>query len=194
MPVHGGKLAARALKKAGVECVFTLSGGYIMPLYDGCVDEGIRIIDVRHEQAAVHAADACYDTKRIPEYIEPGIRHAVSGIPGPAFLEIPKNVFMGSAEQIDLIILAGAQLDFRLVFGKTIPASAKVIQLDMDATLIGINHGVDVGLVENLACSFELLLEEMKNAGLRLDFSDRLGELRTIETAADEEGRGRAQQ
>ena len=58
MAVHGGKLAARALKQAGVECIFTLSGGHIMPIYDGALDEGIRIIDVRHEQAAVHAADA----------------------------------------------------------------------------------------------------------------------------------------
>ena len=58
MPVHGGKLAARALKEAGVEAIFTLSGGHIMPIYDGCIDEGIKIIDVRHEQAAVHAADA----------------------------------------------------------------------------------------------------------------------------------------
>ena len=57
MPVHGGKLAARALKNAGVEVLFTLPGGHIMPLYQGCLDEGIRIIDVRHEQAAVHAAD-----------------------------------------------------------------------------------------------------------------------------------------
>ena len=56
--MHAGKLAARALKKAGVDCVFTLSGGHIMPIYDGCLDEGIRIVDVRHEQAAVHAADA----------------------------------------------------------------------------------------------------------------------------------------
>ena len=58
MAVHGGKLAARALKAAGVDCIFTLSGGHIMPIYDGALDEGIRIIDVRHEQAAVHAADA----------------------------------------------------------------------------------------------------------------------------------------
>jgi acetolactate synthase-1/2/3 large subunit len=56
-PVHGGKLAARSLKRAGVECVFTLCGGHIMPLYDGCAEQGIRIVDVRHEQAAVHAAD-----------------------------------------------------------------------------------------------------------------------------------------
>ncbi len=55
---HGGALAARALKDAGVDCVFTLSGGHVMGIYDGCLDEGIRVVDVRHEQAAVHAADA----------------------------------------------------------------------------------------------------------------------------------------
>merc|ERR1711969_274742 len=58
MALHGGKLAAKALKEAGVDCIFTLCGGHIMPLYEGCLDEGIKIIDVRHEQAAVHAADA----------------------------------------------------------------------------------------------------------------------------------------
>ena len=58
MATHGGKLAARALKLAGVDCIFTLSGGHVMPIYDGALDEGIRVIDVRHEQAAVHAADA----------------------------------------------------------------------------------------------------------------------------------------
>jgi acetolactate synthase-1/2/3 large subunit len=58
MPVHGGKLAARTLKKAGVDHIFTLSGGHVMPIYDGCIDEGIRVIDFRHEQAATHAADA----------------------------------------------------------------------------------------------------------------------------------------
>ncbi len=57
MPAHGGQLAARALKEAGVEVIFTLSGGHIMPIYDGCIDEGIRIVDVRHEQVAAHAAD-----------------------------------------------------------------------------------------------------------------------------------------
>jgi acetolactate synthase-1/2/3 large subunit len=88
-------------------------------------------------------------------------------------------------KQIDLIILAGSLLDFRLAFGKTIPPTAKIIQLDMDATLIGMNRGADVGLVGNLACSFELLLEEMKNEGVKLDFSSWLSELREIETAAE---------
>ena len=350
MPVHGGKLAARALKQAGVEVIFTLPGGHIMPLYDGCLDEGIRIIDVRHEQAAVHAADswarcnpgsigvaaitagpgvtdgvtgianawranspilifggqgpfsqlrkgslqemdhlgvvrpitkycdAVYTTNRIPEFVELAIRHAVSGIPGPAYLEIPMDTWNGQVEweeapipiirteaprlspdreearkaieilaaserpmlmagtsvkwsraaesmnrfieethiptftngmgrgtvpfespeflnrsrrdamkQIDCILLAGTLLDFRMRFGATIPADAKIIQLEMDATLIGQNRPTDVPLVGNLSCSFDLLLEEIKNQGTQLDFSAFRDELREIENAAEEQ-------
>jgi acetolactate synthase-1/2/3 large subunit len=221
-------------------------------------------------------ADAIYQTHRIPEYVELAIRHAVSGIPGPAYLEIPMDVFMGSVEddkvfiprirtaaprlspdreavrealdllkaarrpmlmagtsvkwslasgamnrfiaethipsytngmgrgtippespeflnrsrrdalkKIDCILLAGTLLDFRMAFGKTIPADAKIIQLDMDATLIGQNRQSDVGLVGNLACSFELLLEEMKNQGVRLDWTAWRDELRKIENEAE---------
>ena len=71
-------------------------------------------------------------------------------------------------KQTDCIILAGTLLDFRMRFGKTIPADAKIIQLDMDATLIGQNRQSDVGLVGNLANAFEMLLEEMKNRGVQL--------------------------
>jgi acetolactate synthase-1/2/3 large subunit len=78
-------------------------------------------------------------------------------------------------------VLAGSLLDFRLAFGKTIPADAKIVQLEMDATLIGQNRAADVGLVGNLACSFELLLEEMKNSGTRLDFTAWRDELRKVE-------------
>ena len=55
--VSGGHLVAKALKNEGVDTIFTLCGGHIIDIYDGCVDEGIRIIDVRHEQVAAHAAD-----------------------------------------------------------------------------------------------------------------------------------------
>ena len=54
----GGQLVARMLKKEGVGTVFTLSGLHIAPIYVGLVEEGIRIVDTRHEQAAAHAADA----------------------------------------------------------------------------------------------------------------------------------------
>ena len=56
--VNGGRLFARALKKEGVEQIFVLSGGHIMPIFYGCRAEGIKVIDVRHEMAAGYAADA----------------------------------------------------------------------------------------------------------------------------------------
>ena len=55
--VSGGHLVAKALKNEGVDTIFTLCGGHIIDIYDGCLDEGIRIVDVRHEQTAAHAAD-----------------------------------------------------------------------------------------------------------------------------------------
>lgn len=55
--ISGGHLVAKALRNEGVDTIFTLSGGNIVDIYDGCVSEGIRIIDFRHEQVAAHAAD-----------------------------------------------------------------------------------------------------------------------------------------
>ncbi len=350
MDTHGGKLAAKALKQAGVECIFTLSGGHVMAIYDGCLDEGIKVVDVRHEQAAVHAADAwsrlhpgkigvavltagpgvtdgvtgvanawranspilvfggqgpfrnlrkgslqemdhvsvmkpitkwadaCYDTHRIPEYIELAIRQATSGVPGPVFLEIPMDVLAAPADskkapippirtlprrlappradllaalellrsaerpvlmagtsvkwsqaapelnaflretripafvngmgrgqiphdspqlfnrvrkdamqQCDVFILAGSVLDFRLAFGRAIPASARIIQLDLDATLIGQNRPSDAALVGSLGASFEGMLQVMKEESIQLDFtgwSDRL-RAREVELEAE---------
>lgn len=56
--IHGGQVIARALKAEGVDALFTLTGGHILPILDGCAQEGIRVVDVRHEQAAAHAAEA----------------------------------------------------------------------------------------------------------------------------------------
>src|ERR1700691_6785242 len=55
--ISGGHLVAKALKNEGVDTIFTLCGGHIIDIYDGCIDEGIKIIDVRHERVAAHAAD-----------------------------------------------------------------------------------------------------------------------------------------
>ena len=55
--VSGGRLVAKALRNEGVDTIFTLCGGHIIDIYDGCIDEDIRIVDVRHEQVAAHAAD-----------------------------------------------------------------------------------------------------------------------------------------
>src|SRR5882724_4640240 len=55
--ISGGHLVAKALKAEGIDVIFTLCGGHIIDIYDGCVDEGIAVVDVRHEQVAAHAAD-----------------------------------------------------------------------------------------------------------------------------------------
>lgn len=321
-----------------------------MPIYDGCIDEGIRIIDVRHEQATTHAADAwarvnpgkigvaivtagpgvtdcvtgvanawranspilvfggqgpfanlrrgslqemdhvglmkpitkwadtCYDTNRIPEYIETAIKFAISGTPGPSFLEIPMDILMGPVDMAnaptrlisteppkimpdpsgirevldvlsnakkpmlmagtavkwsnaqpqlnafldktkipayangmgrgaiprdspllfnrsrrdamkncDVIVLAGTILDFRMAFGRTIPPDAKIIQLDMDYTQIGLNRPADVALVGNLACSFDAILDVMEQDGVSFDFSSYAAELREKENEAEKQ-------
>jgi acetolactate synthase-1/2/3 large subunit len=82
--VSGGHLAAKALKNEGVDTIFTLCGGHIIDIYDGCLDEGIRIIDVRHEQVAAHAADG-YARQTgglgcVVTTAGPGCTNAVTGI------------------------------------------------------------------------------------------------------------------
>src|SRR5579875_3588152 len=54
---HGGRLLARALRGAGVRTLFTLAGGHLFSLYDGCREEGIALVDTRHEQSAAFAAE-----------------------------------------------------------------------------------------------------------------------------------------
>jgi thiamine pyrophosphate-dependent acetolactate synthase large subunit-like protein len=54
---HGGRLIARRLRAHGASRLFTLSGGHLFSVYDGCRAEGIELVDVRHEQTAAFAAE-----------------------------------------------------------------------------------------------------------------------------------------
>jgi acetolactate synthase-1/2/3 large subunit len=82
--ISGGHLVAKALKNEGVDTIFTLCGGHIIDIYDGCIDEGIRIIDVRHEQTAAHAADGyARQTGKLGCVVTtagPGCTNAVTGV------------------------------------------------------------------------------------------------------------------
>jgi len=162
--IYGGHLVARYLKEVeGITTVFGLCGGHIDRILDGFLEYGVKMVDVRHEQAAVMMAQSwsifrsrpgvclvtagpgftnsltglvnayldnapvvllsgsapvrdwekgalqdmrqadmvksvvkwsgvCYDIKRLPEYLAKAIRHAVSGRPGPVFLELPPDI------------------------------------------------------------------------------------------------------
>jgi thiamine pyrophosphate-dependent acetolactate synthase large subunit-like protein len=72
--LHGGRLVAKRLRAHGVSKLFTLSGGHLFSIYDGCREEGIDIVDTRHEQAAAFAAEGWAKATR-----EPGICALTAG-------------------------------------------------------------------------------------------------------------------
>ena len=97
--ISGGHLVAKALKAEGVEVIFTLCGGHIIDIYDGCLDEGIEIIDVRHEQVAAHAADGYARQTGKPGCAVvtagPGTTDAITGIANAFRAESPMLLIGG---------------------------------------------------------------------------------------------------
>ena len=98
----GGHVIARQLKAEGTSCIFTLCGGHIAPIYDGCLREGIDIIDTRHEQAAVHAADGWSRLTRgcgvAVITAGPGVTDGVTGVANAFQASIPLLVLGGASE------------------------------------------------------------------------------------------------
>jgi thiamine pyrophosphate-dependent acetolactate synthase large subunit-like protein len=99
--VSGGQLVAKMLRAEGVQSIFTLSGLHIAPIYAGCVEEGIRVVDTRHEQAAAHAADA---TARLTRGVGvavvtagPGVTDALTGIANANAANVPVLLLGGAA-------------------------------------------------------------------------------------------------
>lgn len=102
--VHGGWLVVKTLHELGVREVFSLSGGHINPIYDACVDFGVRIIDTHHEQGAAMAADAYGRVKRQPGVClvtaGPGLTNAITGIAG-AYLSNAPCLFLSGKSGIE---------------------------------------------------------------------------------------------
>lgn len=182
--VHGGQLVADALKREGVEHIFSLSGGHINPVYEACSQVGIKVIETRHEQAAAHMAEAwgrmtlkpgvcvvtagpgftdaitgianaysacspmviisgrsgvrdtekltlqeleqieiirplvkwaqvVYETKRIDEFTAMAFRHAMTGRPGPVFLEIPIDVINKKIDKNEVVRPEGYRPNYK---------------------------------------------------------------------------------
>lgn len=97
--ISGGHLVAKALKAEGIDVIFTLCGGHIIDIYDGCVDEGIDVIDVRHEQVAAHAADGYARITGKPGCAVvtagPGTTDAVTGVANAFRAESPMLLIGG---------------------------------------------------------------------------------------------------
>jgi len=103
---HGGALAAAVARRHGVEEMFTLSGGHVFPLYDGAVtgDSPMRLVDVRHEQTAVFAAEATAKLLRRPGLAVltagPGVTNGVSAVTTAHFNGSPVLVLGGRASTV----------------------------------------------------------------------------------------------
>jgi acetolactate synthase I/II/III large subunit len=98
---HGGELVGRTLAGQGVSTLYTLCGGHIAPIYEGCLNNEIRIIDFRHEQAAAHAADAhARLTRNVGVAVVtagPGVTDAVTGVANAYHARSPLLLLGGAA-------------------------------------------------------------------------------------------------
>ena len=96
--VHGGRLVARRLMAHGVTKLFTLSGGHLFSIFDGCREEGIDIVDVRHESAAAFAAEGWAKVTRTPGVAAltagPGVTNGMSAM-GSALQNLSPMVVLG---------------------------------------------------------------------------------------------------
>ncbi|RDI75217.1 Thiamine pyrophosphate-requiring enzyme [Gaiella occulta] len=99
--LQGGHLVAQAIAAAGVDVVFTLSGGHVMPIYEGCRRERVRVVDVRHEQSAAHAAEAWGRVRR-----QCGVAVVTAG---PGVTGTVTAVANASAAQVPLLVIGGAR-------------------------------------------------------------------------------------
>src|SRR3989441_1564191 len=102
--LHGGRLVARRLKAHGVSKLFTLSGGHLFSIYDGCRDEGIDLIDVRHESTAAFAAEGWAKVTRQPGVAAltagPGVTNGMSALASALQNHSPMLVLGGRAPQM----------------------------------------------------------------------------------------------
>jgi acetolactate synthase-1/2/3 large subunit len=100
---HAGEQAIAALRRFGIDVMFTLNGGHIWPLYDAARNQGMRVIDTRHEQTATFAAEAWAKLTRRPGFAAltagPGITNGVSAITSAHFNGSPLVVLGGRAPQ-----------------------------------------------------------------------------------------------
>src|SRR4051794_15614843 len=102
--LHGGRLVSATLKAHGVSHLFTLSGGHLFSIYDGCKHDGIAIVDTRHEQTAAFAAEGWAKATRQPGVAAltagPGVTNGMSAMAGAMHNSSPMLVLGGGAPAV----------------------------------------------------------------------------------------------
>ena len=110
---NGGELLIEMLERAGVRQFFTLHGGHLDSVFMAARERGFAITDMRHEQAAVHAADGWARATGEPGIAVvtsgPGVANAVSGVVNAFVDAIPMLVIGGAnpADEDERLPLAG---------------------------------------------------------------------------------------
>jgi acetolactate synthase I/II/III large subunit len=141
--MHAGWLVARRLKASGIDTVFTLSGGHLFSIYDGCRSEGIRLVDTRHEQNATFAAEGWSKVTRTPGVAAltagPGVTNGMSAMAAAQQNQSPLLVLggrapaarwgMGSLQEIDHVPFVAPLARF----AATAPSADAVARLVDDA-------------------------------------------------------------
>jgi acetolactate synthase I/II/III large subunit len=103
--LHGGRLVAQRLRAHGVRMLFTLSGGHLFSVYDGCREEGVTLVDVRHEQTAAFAAEGWAKVMR-----EPGVAALTAG---PGVTNGMSALASAQQNRSPMVVLGGRAPDFR---------------------------------------------------------------------------------
>lgn len=102
--VQGGHIVAKAIKEEGVDHIFTLCGGHVQMIYDGCLNEEIRVVDVRHEQTAAHAADGWARITGKPGVAVvtagPGVTGTVTAVANAFRAQVPMVVIGGQGARL----------------------------------------------------------------------------------------------
>ncbi len=97
--LNGAEVLIKCLEAQGVEYIFGLSGGAVIPIFDALVNSKIKLILVRHEQAAVHMADGYARVTGRPGVVcvtsGPGATNAVTGIMTAMMDSVPVIVLTG---------------------------------------------------------------------------------------------------
>ncbi|MHB1419905.1 MAG: thiamine pyrophosphate-binding protein [Bacillota bacterium] len=103
--INGGQIITKFLVERGVKYIFTLSGAHIFPIYNACVAAGIHLVSTRHEQAAVHMAEAWARATGEPGVClltaGPGVTNGITGIVQANHSRVPVIIIAGKASLRD---------------------------------------------------------------------------------------------